>query len=168
MSSKQQLSKSYSLYTVISIIIVVVILDALTKYFAATSLNLYESHNFIPFINFTMVHNFGVVFGMFNQAQVYQKWILIFLNSAIIFGLCIWLYKMRKSMSNLLAISFIVGGAVGNLVNRIVCGYVIDFIDISYKNYHWYVFNVADAFISIGVVIYLLSSFISSHDNNRN
>ncbi|PCI37503.1 MAG: hypothetical protein COB50_03675 [Thiotrichales bacterium] len=44
----------------------------------------------------------------------------------------------------------------------------MDFIDIGYKNYHWYVFNVADAFISIGVVIYLLSSFISSHDNNRN
>ena len=118
-----------------------------------------------PFFNLVKVNNYGVSFGMFNNLEN-GKLILSIVALSITTGLCVWLYKVTK-MYMIFALGLIIGGAIGNIYDRIKYGAVRDFIDVYIGNYHWPAFNIADSTIFIGVAILLIDSFINKDEPNK-
>lgn len=139
----------------------VVVADQASKQFIAASMSLYDSIPVVPFLRLTYVHNTGAAFSFLSDAGGWQRW--LFAGLAIVIGaiIAVWLGRLEQRQK-LLAVSLalILGGAVGNLIDRLVYGYVIDFIDVYYQAWHWPAFNVADAAISIGVALMLLDSLL--------
>jgi signal peptidase II len=140
--------------------IVIMIIDQVTKFYISQQFELYESIQVIPGINFTYVHNTGAAFSFLSDAGGWQRWLFISLSSGISILLIFWLKKQPSTGIWLaIALALILGGAVGNLIDRIFLSYVIDFVDVYYDKWHWPVFNVADSAISIGVVMLIIDSF---------
>ena len=102
--------------------------------------------------------NTGISYGLFSGGGNLQKWVLIILSLLIIFFL-LTLVKIDNKFSSTLGISFIVGGAIGNVLDRIIYGAVVDFISLHARGFSWYIFNIADIFIVSGVLIYVFSQF---------
>lgn len=135
-------------------------LDQLTKAIARTALSeppfFYEVTSFL---NFTPAWNLGVSFGMFNQDSFVTRYGLIALTTTIIIFLFVWLLRNKNVLLSI-ALSCIIGGALGNLIDRFVHGAVFDFIDVHALGIHFWTFNVADAFVSCGAVLVILDMFI--------
>ena len=113
-----------------------------------------------PFLNFVLVHNSGVTFGLLNRSShIYMPYILTGVAAIILFFLARWLVR-TTSLAVALGLGAVMGGAVGNLVDRVRYGWVVDFIDVYYRDMHWYTFNVADAAIVTGVSLLLLDSLV--------
>ncbi|PIR39047.1 MAG: signal peptidase II [Alphaproteobacteria bacterium CG11_big_fil_rev_8_21_14_0_20_39_49] len=119
----------------------------------------------LPFFDLVRVHNYGVSFGMFNNLEN-GKLILSIVALSITIGLCVWLYKVTK-MYMICALGLIIGGAAGNIYDRVKYGAVRDFIDVYIGNYHWPAFNIADSTIFIGVAILLVDSFVNRDEHKR-
>jgi signal peptidase II len=137
----------------------VFILDRLTKVLVERGLLLHESTAVIPgFLDLTHTRNTGVAFGFFaNSKSVWVPYVLA-LTSAVALVL-ILVYSLRHPVKNWklqLGLMLVLGGAAGNFYDRISYGYVIDFIDVFYRAYHWPTFNVADSAISVGIGLLLL------------
>jgi signal peptidase II len=137
----------------------VVVLDQISKAIVLHNLALYESISVIPgLFNLTHIHNPGGAFGFLAQTgSLWRHW--IFLAAALLaLGLILYFYRQtQKSMPYLrLALALIFGGAVGNLIDRVRFGEVIDFLDVYVGHWHWPAFNVADSAVSIGVIIFML------------
>lgn len=142
----------------------VLILDQISKYYIVHSFTLYESLNLLPGLNFTYVHNTGAAFSFLSDAGGWQRWLFILLSSGVSIGLLIWMYSLPVTWRWLaVALALVLGGALGNLVDRIMYGYVIDFIDVYYQGWHWPAFNIADSAISIGVVMLIIDTFWFEH-----
>lgn len=110
-------------------------------------------------IHLTMVHNYGMSFGLLRNSE-WGRWLLIGFSVLVVIGLAIWVRKAIRPLPAL-GIGMIIGGAIGNnLIDRVLYGYVVDFIDVSRLHFPW-VFNVADSGISVGVALLLLDSFVS-------
>lgn len=139
--------------------LLVLILDQTSKLWIDASLRLYESIKVIPFFNLTYVHNTGAAFSLLSEAGGWQRWFFAVLAIIISVVLTVWLARLEKNETWLaVALSLVLGGALGNLIDRLLYGYVIDFLDVYYKQWHWPAFNIADSAISIGVVMLLLDS----------
>ena len=138
---------------------IVLILDQVSKWLVISNMKLYESIQLLPGFNLTYVHNTGAAFSFLSDAGGWQRWLFALIALAISAVLTVWLLRL-KSQETLLAISIslILGGAVGNLVDRIAYGYVIDFLDVYYQQWHWPAFNIADSAICIGVALMLLEN----------
>jgi signal peptidase II len=136
------------------IVLFVIALDQITKYLVTSYLTPSDSIEIFPFLHLVSVRNTGAAFGMFrNFGSVFFIGISVL---AIIF--VIWL--LIRSNYSYFALSLVLGGAIGNLIDRILYGKVVDFIDFSIGNFHWYTFNVADSSLTIGImVIFLISLF---------
>ena len=139
----------------------VITLDQVSKWLMVSWLSLYESVVVMPLFNLTMAHNTGAAFSFLSQAGGWQRWFFVVLALTISLGLLIWLKKSAKTNLEALSISLILGGAIGNVIDRIYYGYVIDFLDVYYGSYHWPAFNVADSAIVIGAALLLFDSFRS-------
>ncbi|MGR9100029.1 MAG: signal peptidase II, partial [Gammaproteobacteria bacterium] len=114
----------------------------------------------LPYFNLTYVHNTGAAFSFLSDAGGWQRWFFAGLAVVISAVLGVWLDRLKKSEILLaVSLSLVLGGAIGNLIDRLVYGYVIDFLDFYYKSWHWPAFNVADSAISLGVALMLLESF---------
>jgi signal peptidase II len=139
--------------------IFVIVLDQATKIAVNATMRLYESIPLIPFFNLTYVHNTGAAFSFLSEAGGWQRWFFAGLALVISIFIAIWLARLKKH-ETLLAISLalILGGAIGNLIDRLAYGYVIDFLDVYYQAWHWPAFNIADSAITIGVALMLLES----------
>jgi signal peptidase II len=112
------------------------------------------------FLNFVLVWNKGVTFGIMNHGgQHYMPYVLIAVAAVILFLLGRWLWRTDSTLVAV-ALGAIMGGAVGNVVDRVRYGAVADFLDFYYQNYHWYAFNVADAAIVTGVALLLLDGMV--------
>ena len=136
------------------IAIAVIALDQLTKHVAADYLVRHGELELVPFLNLALVHNTGAAFGMFSQASGWQN--VFFIAVALIACIAILWMVWRLERKDLLLVSglmLILGGAAGNLIDRLVHGYVIDFIDVYYRAWHWPAFNIADSAITIGAAI---------------
>lgn len=133
-----------------------VFFDRWTKSLVQAKYTLNESTSVIDgFLNITYVRNTGVAFGIFSSVSSPAKSVLLSLFTALAV-VAVIVYALRSPARNRvlqLALGFILGGALGNLYDRISYGYVIDFIELYYRNYHWPSFNVADSAISTGVVL---------------
>ena len=134
--------------------------DQWTKSLAIQQLELYQSTPILAFFNLTLMHNTGAAFSLLVEAGGWQRWLftgIAVLASVIIL---IWLYKLpRYRLWALSGLSLILGGALANLWDRITLGYVVDFLDFYWGNYHWPAFNVADSAIVIGVSLLIIDNW---------
>ncbi|MDE2030354.1 MAG: signal peptidase II [Alphaproteobacteria bacterium] len=114
-----------------------------------------------PFLNFVLVWNKGVTFGILSHVtgQHYMPYALIGVAAVILFFLGRWLWLTNSTLVAL-ALGAIMGGAVGNVIDRVRYGAVVDFLDFHYRGYHWYAFNIADAAIVTGVALLLLDGML--------
>ena len=113
------------------------------------------------FLDFILVFNTGISYGRFSGGGSFQKWILIIISLGIIIFLLNYV-KNESSFTTRISISFIIGGALGNVFDRFFYGAVVDFISLHAKGFSWYIFNVADMFIVFGVILFLLSHLLKS------
>jgi signal peptidase II len=137
----------------------VVGLDQLTKQMVDRSMELYESIGLLPFFQLTYLRNQGAAFSFLSQAGGWQRWFFIGLAAIASGAICYWLSRLGKNQRwEAAAWALVLGGALGNLIDRILYGYVIDFLDVFYGEWHWPAFNVADSAITIGVAMLLIDT----------
>ena len=137
-------------------------LDQASKIAIDKTFTLYESIAIVPFFNLTYVHNTGAAFSFLSEAGGWQRWFFAALAIIMSTIMTIWLTKLKGNETLLaVALSLILGGAIGNLIDRLAYGYVIDFLDVYYGTYHWPAFNIADSAITVGVALMLVDSFKS-------
>ncbi|SFV58139.1 Lipoprotein signal peptidase [hydrothermal vent metagenome] len=152
-------------YKFLIIFLLFLLIDQLTKSYIRLNFYLGESLNISSFFNIVLVHNLGVAFGFLNDAGGWQKYFFITISSvASIFILGWFLKEPLKNQILLWALILILVGAVGNLIDRATLGYVIDFLDFHYQNYHWPAFNIADSSIFLGMILFIFDS-LSRKDN---
>jgi len=138
----------------------VIVLDQLTKWAVTASLSLYETIPVMPFFNITLAYNEGAAFSFLASAGGWQRWFFVGLALAVSIALIIWLKKLPSmARQEAVALSLILGGAIGNVLDRLYHGYVIDFLDVFYGTYHWPAFNIADSAIFIGALLLIVDSF---------
>ncbi len=132
----------------------VVALDQLTKALASATLTLHKPVRLTPFLNLTLVHNPGAAFSFLAGASGWQRWFFAFLAIAIGLGILLWLARLKPhERFTAFALSLVLGGAAGNLIDRLLHGHVIDFIDVHAGGWHWPAFNVADSAITAGALL---------------
>ena len=136
-----------------------IILDQITKYFALAQLSGRPPVEILPFFNFVLVFNSGAAFGFLSDAGGWQNIFFITLASIVSVIFVIMITRLKPSELQLaLAFSLVLGGAVGNLIDRFAYGYVVDFLDFYYGSWHFPAFNVADSAISVGAVLLILDA----------
>lgn len=137
---------------------VVIIADQVTKTLAVKLLFGSPPVVLIPgFFDFSLVYNTGAAFGLLNDAEGWQNIFFIIVAVSVSFFVLISLYRLKESeMQTAIAFALILGGAIGNIIDRIRQGYVVDFVHWFYGDWHWPTFNIADAAISIGAVLLVL------------
>ena len=144
----------------LSITGLVIVLDQVSKWWMISWLSLYETVAIMPYFNLTMAHNHGAAFSFLAQAGGWQRWLFIGLAVIISVVLLVWLAKLKPTAKlEAVSLSLILGGAIGNVMDRIYYGYVIDFLDVYVGTSHWPAFNIADSAICIGAVLLILDSF---------
>lgn len=138
----------------------VLIADQATKQLVEANFLVFEQLPVLPFLNLTLVYNEGAAFSFLSDQGGWQRWLFSGLAAAVSVVLTVWLFQLRSGQKwTAAALSLLIGGALGNLVDRLVFGHVIDFIDVFYGRWHWPAFNVADSAIFIGVAMILLETF---------
>ena len=144
--------KKWMYFVVLMILIAV---DQSSKAIALHSLTPYEPIVIMPWLNLTLAYNSGAAFSFLNNAGAWHHWLFVSIAA------CVSVFLITRIVSSKLklelwALSLILAGAVGNLIDRIAYAYVIDFIDVHYKHYHWPVFNIADSLICMGAALLIL------------
>jgi len=146
----------------ITIALIVFLADQLAKWFVSGPLHLQEvaQITILPIFNFTWTENNGISLGLFNATTEVGRWMLVAMTSAIAIGVAFWIGR-EKHRWDQAALGMILGGALGNILDRVRHGYVVDFADLHFGAFRpFLVFNVGDAAISIGVVILLVRAFL--------
>jgi signal peptidase II len=137
----------------------VVIIDQVTKALVRVRFTLHDELELIPgLLNLTRVHNTGAAFGLLNAADLPMKTVVLGLvATAALVGLAIYAAMLPEDQRlTRIGLSFIIGGAAGNLIDRVTAGYVVDFVDFYWQAWHFWAFNVADAAITAGVALMIL------------
>ena len=141
--------------------------DQVTKVLAAGMLELYVSIPITPMFNLTLMHNPGAAFSFLGDAGGWQRWFFSAIAIIVSVVLLFWIKKLTPEERWLaIALALVLGGAVGNLTDRLLYGYVIDFIYVYYQNWHWPAFNIADSAISVGVAILLIDALRPTAKSN--
>lgn len=153
---------SYAKWLVLSA--VVIYLDWLTKHWASANLELFTPQVLTDWLNLHLAHNRGAAFSLFSEAGGWQRWFLTTISAVVSVILLVWLWKTpaggwRQSLS----LSLVLGGAIGNLIDRVQLGYVVDFIDFHYRGSHFPAFNLADSAITLGMMLLIIDSIWPSH-----
>lgn len=172
--SLERLKTSGLVYGWIAVLIIV--LDQWTKALASANLELHDPQAVMSFFNLTLSHNEGAAFSFLSQAGGWQRWFFTGLALGVSVLLLIWMARLERSARwEAVAISLILGGALGNVIDRVTLGYVVDFVDVYYpvagpgcfpgfsfwamdQACHWPAFNIADAGISVGAVMMVIDA----------
>lgn len=137
----------------------IIVLDQISKLWISSHFFYGESLPVINFFNLVLAHNTGAAFSFLNDAGGWQRWLF----SVIALVAAVWIVRLLRQHAHetlfCLALALVLGGALGNLIDRVVYGYVVDFIDIYYEGWHFPAFNVADSAISVGAALLILDSF---------
>jgi signal peptidase II len=141
----------------------VILLDQITKWMASSWLEPYVQYRLLPWFNLTLVHNTGAAFSFLSDAAGWQRWFFTALTVVVGLLIVVWLRRLRAGEHWTAAgLALILGGAIGNLIDRIAYGHVIDFIQWHYQQYYWPTFNVADSAISVGAAILVIHGLFFS------
>ena len=147
---------------------VVIILDQFTKYLASDLLTLHEPVEIIPLINLTLAHNTGAAFSFLSDASGWQRWFFIGLALVVSAVILLWIRGLpQKASRTAISLALILGGALGNVWDRIQLGYVVDFIDVYYGQWHWPAFNAADSSITIGTILLIVDALWGMRRNHN-
>lgn len=135
----------------------VILVDQLTKHWALTHLEPSIEQAICPWFNFTLGFNTGAAFSFLNEAGPWHHYFFALFSLAMSAALMIWILRISpQERGQLAGISLILGGALGNFIDRLHYGHVIDFIDVYYRHYHWPAFNVADSAIVVGAILLMI------------
>lgn len=141
----------------------IIALDAWTKAWASASIDPFQPREVLSWFNLVLAHNRGAAFSFLSDAGGWQRWFFTVLAIGVTVALLLWLFRLDKGEWRTgLALGLVIGGAVGNVIDRLRLGYVVDFIDLHYAGWHWPAFNVADSAITCGIILLLLESLRES------
>ena len=152
-----------------AVALVVFALDQLTKWYVTGPLQLREVGQvfLLPIFQFTYTENNGISLGLLNATTEIGRWMLVGLTSAIAVGVAVWIGREKNRLDRI-ALGMVLGGALGNILDRSRHGYVVDFLDLHFGEFRpFLIFNIGDAAISIAVVILLLRAFLTRKDASK-
>lgn len=156
-------SKLHSFLYFFILVLVIFFLDVGSKLFVMNEMSLYESIPLIPYFSLTYVHNVGAAFSLLSG----QRWFLAFVAALISIIILVMIYLDKNKRGEKIALSLILGGALGNLFDRIYHGYVIDFFDFYIGDWHYPIFNIADCAICIGFILFFIMQFMHKKTNKQ-
>lgn len=139
--------------------VVIIVLDQLTKWYFSSTMQLGESINLLPVFSWTLAHNYGAAFSFLHDAGGWQRWFFAGIALVVSGGILYWLKTLPANAKFLAcALVLVLGGALGNLYDRMMLGYVVDFIHVHYGTWHFPAFNIADCGITVGAVMLVIDS----------
>jgi signal peptidase II len=139
----------------------VLVLDQASKRIADSLLGLHEVIPLLPFSALRKAYNPGAAFSFLSNASGWQRWFFVGLALVVIGVLVAWVRRLPAGQERLMyGLALILGGAAGNLIDRLLYGHVIDFIDLYYGAWHWPTFNIADSAITLGAALLILDTFL--------
>lgn len=148
--------------------VAIFVADQATKTLASTYLVLHNPVPVLPFFNLTLVHNTGVAFSFLSNAGDLMRWVLVLVALLVSVVVFFWLKRLPPDHKVTAAgLSLILGGAIGNVWDRILYGHVVDFVDLHVGGWHWPAFNIADSAITIGAVLLILDMLRGERDPDR-
>jgi signal peptidase II len=154
------LSKSKHIWLLLGIALAVFVADQHTKLWIVNHYQYGASEAVTSFFNLVRVHNFGAAFSFLNNEGGWQRWGFSIFAALVSLVILVWITRLSSQQKlEGLALALILGGALGNLYDRVTLGYVVDFLDFHWSNRHFPAFNIADSAISIGAVFILIDSF---------
>ena len=146
----------------------VIAADQITKWIANTQLEYQRAVEVFPYFEWFLSYNTGAAFSFLADAGGWQRWFLTILAIVISVVLVIWMHRLpREDKLTAVALALILGGAVGNVIDRILYGHVIDFIQVWLGSYPWPAFNIADSAIFVGAAALIISGMIMPHQEVR-
>tara|TARA_Y100000814_G_C12300182_1_gene391481 strand:+ start:537 stop:1013 length:477 start_codon:yes stop_codon:yes gene_type:complete len=152
-----------STFSKIISILTLVFIDQISKYWILSFLELGESFNLLPFLDLTLIFNSGIAFGLLDNLGNLGSWLLYLLVTSIIIYFTYLTLKAESKAESLIML-LILSGGLGNVIDRTIYGYVVDFIHFNFNGYSFYVFNFADSLITIGAILYIWFFFIRNKD----
>ena len=143
--------------------LMIVLLDQWTKHLASTQLTYGVPVEILPVFNLTLQHNTGAAFSFLADSGGWQRWLFTTISAAVSVMLVVWICRLQRSEKLMLAsLSLILGGAVGNLWDRLLLGHVVDFISVHYDYHFFPAFNIADSAITIGAGLMILDMLLNA------
>ncbi len=142
--------------------------DQWSKQLIEGTLQLSEARYYLPVFNLVRAHNRGAAFSMFDAASGWQRWVFSALAVVVSVTLITWLARLeRRAVLMAAALALILGGALGNVIDRLRLGYVVDFVQVHWKQHYFPAFNIADSAISVGAACLLLDAYLNSRRVSR-
>ncbi len=155
----------YLRYTISTL---VVVFDQITKIIADRSIELYQQIEVLPILNWTLHYNEGAAFSFLSSAGGWQRYLLTGISAVVSIVLVIWLARLLTSERVMIwALALILGGAVGNLIDRVLYGHVIDFIQVHWNQSYFPSFNIADSAITVGTILLLWATFTEGREDQE-
>lgn len=149
--------------------LVLIVLDQWSKGLASEQLQYGQPQELLPVLNLTLQHNTGAAFSFLSDAGGWQRWFFTIVALIVSGVLCIWLARLKRQEWLLaLGLACILGGAIGNLWDRLILGYVVDFVSVHYRNAYFPAFNLADAAITVGAALLILDSIRAARRGDKN
>ncbi len=149
-----------------SLSLLVIVLDHIAKWSASAMLTYGVPVEVLPFFNLTLAHNKGAAFSFLSDAGGWQRWLFTAIAVGVSLFLAFWLKRVKGQRLLSWALALILGGALGNLIDRVVLGYVVDFISVHYGGWYFPAFNIADSAITIGAGLLILDMFLNPHNHD--
>jgi signal peptidase II len=148
--------------------LLVIVADQITKWIANTQLELHQAVQVFPYFEWYLSYNTGAAFSFLAGAGGWQRWFFMLLAMVISIVLLLWISRLgRDEKLTAVALSLILGGAIGNVIDRVLLGHVIDFIQVWLGSYPWPAFNVADSSIFVGAVLLITSGMFEPYKTSE-
>ena len=150
------------------IAVLVLIADQVTKSAVVAEFYLGQRDIVSSFFNLVYVRNYGAAFSFLSDAGGWQRWFFAILSTVVSAVIAVWIFRLPKAKwIESLALALILGGALGNLYDRVILGYVIDFLDFHWSGWHFPAFNIADSGITVGAILLILDMFLTNQDSKN-
>lgn len=144
-----------------------IVLDQVTKWLATHFLRYAEPHPITSFFNLTLLHNKGAAFSFLSDAGGWQRWLFGLIAGGVSVGLVVWIARLpRRCRWEACALALVLGGALGNLIDRVLLGHVVDFIVVHYRDHYWPAFNIADSAITLGAAMLFIDMLRGSQKDS--
>ena len=144
------------------LILSVIVIDQWNKFLITSNFNEFDSITLLPILDFMRLHNEGAAFSLLSDASGWQRWMFTILGSVVSIFIFIWLRRLPVRGQHMLAaaLALIMGGALGNVIDRVLWGHVIDFIRVHYQQWYFPAFNIADSAITVGAALLILDTLL--------